>query len=120
MSDERPKVKYLKYVIEQVIRYRNDKILAGISDPIEIEKCFINDKPEIQKSFPWICKIVIKNENLTPIWIMLKKLKDVEDGKADFNEIENSLSEELSNRYIKSIKEKDDKMKKKNNGSNNK
>ena len=118
MSDERPKVKYLKYVIEQVIRYRNDKILAGISDPIEIEKCFINDKPEIQKSFPWICKIVIKNENLTPIWIMLKKLKDVEDGKADFKEVENNLSKQLSDKYIKNIVEEDKKMIKKN-GSNN-
>jgi hypothetical protein len=103
MSDERPKVKYLKYVIEQVIRYRNDKILAGISDPIEIEKCIANDKPEIQKSFPWICKIVIKNENLNPIWVMLKKLKDVEDGKADFKDVENNLSKQLSDKYIKNI-----------------
>tara|TARA_B110000858_G_scaffold135658_1_gene154225 strand:+ start:475 stop:831 length:357 start_codon:yes stop_codon:yes gene_type:complete len=114
MSDERPKVKYLKYVIEQVIRYRNDKILAGISDPIEIEKCIANDKPEIQKSFPWICKIVIKNENLNPIWVMLKKLKDVEDGKADFKDVENNLSKQLSDKYIKNIIEEDKKMIKKN------
>ena len=26
MSSERPKVKYIKYVIDQTMRYRNDKI----------------------------------------------------------------------------------------------
>ena len=110
MSQERPKVKYLKYIIEQVIRYRNDKIISGISDPIEIEKCFINDKPEIQKSYPWVCKIIIKNEDLKPIWIMLNKLQEVEDGKVDFKDIEKNLGQELSNKYIKKIKDEDLKM----------
>ena len=113
MSEERPKVKYLKHVIEQVIRYRNDKMLSGVNDPVDIEKSFINDKPEIQKSFPWICKIIIKNEDLKPIWVMLQKLQEVEDGKVEFKEVERNLGNQLSDKFMKNIKDKDLEMIKK-------
>ncbi len=110
MSSERPKVKYIKYVIDQTMRYRNDKILSGISDPIEIERSFIADKPELQQNFPWICKMILKDQDLKPLWVMIKKLEDVENGKADFKETEKNLAKELSDKYIKDIKEADVKM----------
>jgi hypothetical protein len=104
MSGERPKMSYIKSIIEIVIRFKNDKKLSGINNLLKIENMFIDEHPRIQKEFPWICKMILKEQDLTPLWRMIKELENVENGKANFKDTEKKLSNELSDKYLKDIK----------------
>ena len=102
MSDNsRPSVKEIKKNIEIIMIYVNNKIKSGEKNSFNIEKQFIKDHHDIYMSYPWIVKKICKREDLKPLFLMIKKLEDIENGKSTFKETEEKLGNALNNTYLK-------------------
>tara|TARA_A100001011_G_C14251103_1_gene817897 strand:+ start:37 stop:321 length:285 start_codon:yes stop_codon:yes gene_type:complete len=78
----------------------NDQVKLGITDSIKIEKLFIVKHADIYERYPWIVKKITRREDLRPLFVMIKKLEDVEKGKTTLKETETKLGEALAKEYV--------------------
>jgi len=72
----------------------------GITESLNIELYIIDKYPDFYSSYPFLIKKICKKDDYNLIFNILDKLETVENGQADFKDVEQKLSIDLANKYL--------------------
>lgn len=86
----------------------------GITDSFELETYFINNMIEHYELYPHLIKRLCREENQDNSFLfkMIDSLEEVETGEKSIANVEMSLSNELANKYLYPVLDKENKKKK--------
>ena len=101
--------KKIDIIIEKIAELRK----SGITDSFELELYFIDNMVEYYESYPHLIKRLCREENQdnTFLYKMIDSLEQVNSGEKSMASVELSLSNELANKFLYPVLEKEDNKK---------